>query len=194
MFFLKNTIACEKRLIFHNGIIAGYEKRFETLIDSRVQVESSHDIEVKGEEPVAAIQETTQDAAKLLSIIIPAYNEGDDDKVGPNHVRFHQANPKESPVKKFLEYITRLELPQGTEIIVVNNNSQDNTIECVERFYQENEAFLKELKIHFRFVNASDQGVAHARNTGIYLAKGKHVLFLDADTEGFVVQKGKEKE
>ncbi len=190
--FLENCIFTEKRLIFRNRI-PDYAGRFQLHVDSRKEtpVDAHESIE---EGAVEAIQDETQEAAQLLSIIIPAYNEGNDNTVGPEHVRYHQKNPHESPVKKFLLYLMGLALPQGTEIIVVNNNSKDNTAECVTNFYRENENVLREKNIHFRFVNAVDQGVAHARNTGIYLAKGEYVLFLDADTEGFAVHQGTEKE
>ena len=58
------------------------------------------------------------------------------------------------------------------EAIVINNYSEDNTIEVVEGFKDE----------RIRLVNFRNQGIiAASRNEGIRLARGEFVAFLDSD-------------
>ena len=59
------------------------------------------------------------------------------------------------------------------EIIVVDNNSQDGTIELIENKYPE----IVLIK------NKENLGVAPARNIGMKQTKGKYVLILDADMQ-----------
>ncbi len=56
------------------------------------------------------------------------------------------------------------------EIIVVDDGSTDNT-----------PAVLGSYQHPIRYVYQENQGVAAARNTGLSLAQGEFVLFLDAD-------------
>lgn len=84
-----------------------------------------------------------------LSVIIPAYNE-------------------EKHIKKCLEsLISQDEKP--TEIILVDNNCTDRTVEIARNF---NVIIVKENK----------QGIANARNTGFNNAKGEILVKTDADT------------
>lgn len=62
------------------------------------------------------------------------------------------------------------------ELIVVDDGSIDNTEEVVKSFDDERIRYIK----HER-----NKGVASARNTGIKIAKGKYVAFLDSDDEWF---------
>lgn len=59
------------------------------------------------------------------------------------------------------------------EIIIVNNNSSDNTEELANKLASQPGNVI--------YTNCEKQGVAHARNHGIRLATGKHILCLDAD-------------
>ena len=61
------------------------------------------------------------------------------------------------------------------ECIVVDNNSKDNTKECVEEFIAEH----PNLNIIYHF--ESKQGLSHARNAGIARAKGEIITFIDDD-------------
>lgn len=59
------------------------------------------------------------------------------------------------------------------EVIVIDNNSQDGTIEMIENKFP-NIILIK---------NSENKGVAPARNQGLSIVKGKYVLILDADME-----------
>lgn len=68
------------------------------------------------------------------------------------------------------------------EVIVVDNNSKDNTNEVVE-------AFIKQSGINCRYTLETTPGVNSARNRGCSLAKGEIIALLDDDAiplEGWV--------
>lgn len=85
-----------------------------------------------------------------LSIVIPAYNE-------QNHI------------KKCLQAISAQTEP-ADEVIVVDNNSKDDTRKIVAEF-----PFVKVLK-------EKKQGVTYARNSGFNAATGDIIGRIDADT------------
>ena len=87
-----------------------------------------------------------------VSIIIPTYN----------HAHF---------LKKCLQSVID-QIYADWEAILVNNYSEDNTIEIVKSF--------QDPRIHL--VNFRNNGIiAASRNKGILLAKGKYIAFLDSD-------------
>jgi glucosyl-dolichyl phosphate glucuronosyltransferase len=59
------------------------------------------------------------------------------------------------------------------EIVVVDNNSTDNTKQVVESYAQ--------LDPKVRYVFEKKQGVAYGRNTGIEVAQGEYLAFCDDD-------------
>lgn len=61
------------------------------------------------------------------------------------------------------------------EVIVVNNNSTDNTQEIAEGFVRRHS--------NFRLVNEPVQGLSHARNRGYSEAKGEYVAYIDDDAK-----------
>lgn len=61
--------------------------------------------------------------------------------------------------------------PNDAEIIVVDNNSTDGSVEAIKK--------LKGIKTIF---NDSNTGFAYANNQGIKIAKGKYVFLLNSDT------------
>jgi len=63
------------------------------------------------------------------------------------------------------------------EIIIVDNNSTDNSIFFIKKKFSE---FLNKIKIISLTKNF---GPAYARNQGVKIAKGKIISFLDNDTE-----------
>lgn len=88
--------------------------------------------------------------APLISIVIPAFNE-------EHNIVFTLASLCNNQTNK------------SVEIIVVNNNSSDNT-----------EALVKGCGVIS--VNETKQGITNARNAGLAHAKGKYILNADADT------------
>lgn len=90
-----------------------------------------------------------------VSIIIPAFNYG-----------------------HFIQRAVQSVLSQTSkafEIIIVNNNSTDDTEQIGQALAREHE------QIHY--FNCPEQGVAHARNYGIARSHGQYICCLDADDE-----------
>lgn len=77
---------------------------------------------------------------------------------------------------KSLESLAAQDLPDsvGWEVIVVDNNSGDDTKNVVE-------GLRSEYPNRFRYVMESRQGVSYARNAGIQAARGSIIAFLDDD-------------
>ena len=88
----------------------------------------------------------------IVSVVIPTYN----------HANFLRSALDSIIAQSFDDW----------EAIVVNNYSDDDTIEVVESY--------QDVRIHL--VNFSNQGViAAARNHGLSLSKGSYIAFLDSD-------------
>lgn len=62
---------------------------------------------------------------------------------------------------------------QNFELIVINDGSSDNTGNILSTLYQNN--------VRIRIIEQENSGVSAARNTGLRLAKGKYVAFIDGD-------------
>lgn len=92
----------------------------------------------------------------LLSLIIPAYNEGE---------RLPATLP---PVFAFLET-----QPYAFEIIIVNNNSHDNTREIALEFAA--------TRPYLRVIDEMTQGKGAAVHTGMMAAQGEYLFMADAD-------------
>lgn len=88
-----------------------------------------------------------------LSVIIPCLNE-------------------EDYVDGVLGDLTRQQDFDDFEIIVVDSNSDDDTVAVAQ-------TFSEELPVHT--VQLQERGAARARNAGAEAAKGEYLLFLDAD-------------
>ncbi|MEP6748366.1 MAG: glycosyltransferase family 2 protein [Bacteroidota bacterium] len=84
-----------------------------------------------------------------VSVVIPAYNE-------------------EQSILKTLSCLSKSVTNRSVEVIVVNNNSKDNTETIVK---SAGAICIKETK----------QGITAARNAGLSAARGKYVLNADAD-------------
>lgn len=62
------------------------------------------------------------------------------------------------------------------EIIVVDNNSQDNTKIVVDEWIKKND-------INIKYVFEKKRGKSHALNSGVEMSKGKYIAFLDDDAK-----------
>lgn len=63
------------------------------------------------------------------------------------------------------------------EIIIVDNNSTDKSVEICKDIISENTS------VNIRLFHELNKGVSFARNTGILQASGKYIFFLDSDDE-----------
>lgn len=88
-----------------------------------------------------------------ISIIIPVYNGGK-----------YIGRCIENIINQQFKYI---------EIIIVNDGSVDDTKKQCE-YYEEKYDYVK-------LINQENKGVSYSRNHGISLAKGKYIMFVDAD-------------
>ncbi len=69
---------------------------------------------------------------------------------------------------------------QDWELILVNDHSEDDSVEKIRYFIEDYEK--KGMPGKIRLINQDDlRGAANARNTGIDAAKGRYIAFLDAD-------------
>ncbi len=89
-----------------------------------------------------------------ISVIIPCYNE-------------------EKYIENCLKSIIN-QTKKPDEVIVVDNNSKDNSIKIVKN-YQKKYSFIK-------IVKEKKQGIAYSRNKGFNIAKGDILIKCDADT------------
>ncbi len=99
--------------------------------------------------------------SKVLSIIIPAYNEG-------------------RTIHRILDKVKAVELIHGLtkEVIIVNDFSTDNTEEAIFDYQKSNTEF----QISY-FKHESNKGKGAALHTGIDRATGDFVIVQDADLE-----------
>ena len=97
----------------------------------------------------------------LLSIVIPAYNEG-------------------KTIHLILNKVKAVSLPNNVqkEIIIVNDFSKDNTEEAIQNYKVQN----PDLNIQY-FKHEFNQGKGAALHTGIKKATGDYVIIQDADLE-----------
>lgn len=73
-----------------------------------------------------------------------------------------------------LEQLTRLVLPAGLlwELIVVNNNSTDDTAEVIRSFGN---------RLPLRPIFEAETGLSHARNAAVRAARGEYIVWTDDD-------------
>lgn len=86
-----------------------------------------------------------------LSIILPAYN-------------------REKTIDKCISSLIN-QIDENTEIIIVDDGSDDNTVSLCEKYLTNNVKLIKQEHL----------GVSTARNNGIKNASGKYISFIDSD-------------
>ena len=92
------------------------------------------------------------DERYMLSLIVPLYNSANDIETLITHL---------------------LPLETKGEVLLINDGSSDDTANICRRLVQR----YSEIK----FIDKPHTGVSDTRNTGILAAKGKYIMFLDAD-------------
>lgn len=88
-----------------------------------------------------------------ISVIIPVYN-------GEKYIKVSIESVLNQPYKDI-------------EVIVMNDGSEDQSLKIAENIAEKDQ--------RVRIINQENQGVAAARNLGIYKAKGEFIAFLDQD-------------
>lgn len=89
---------------------------------------------------------------KKLSIIVAAYN-------------------VESYIEECLKSIVNLGLNIETEVIVINDGSEDGTLDIINSFDQKN----------IRVISIENSGISAVRNIGILESTGEYIYFVDGD-------------
>jgi dolichyl-phosphate beta-glucosyltransferase len=112
----------------------------------------------KGEQVVNIPAQTPSDSRPYLSLVIPAYNEGDPD-------RLPLSLSKITTFVDAQDYVT--------EVIIVNNNSTDNTLEIAQSAASEHP--------YIRVMTETTQGKGAAVRTGMMAATGEFLFICDAD-------------
>lgn len=96
---------------------------------------------------------------KIVSIIVPVYN-------------------VDSYLEKCVFSLLEQNIAQDSyEIILVNDGSTDKSKQVAERLSSENDNVI--------LINQDNQGLSGARNTGLSIAQGEFVMFVDSDDELF---------
>ena len=95
-----------------------------------------------------------RELAPLVSVVIPTYN------------RAHVLN-------RAIESVLA-QTYSNFELIIVDDASTDNTIELVDQFQDDRIVLMK---------HKNNQHAAAARNTGMQVARGQYIAFLDSDDE-----------
>ena len=79
-------------------------------------------------------------------------------------------------LKNILNSLAEQEVPDDLvwEIVVIDNNSKDDTKDVVDEF-------TLKTPIPVKYFTEEKQGLSHARNRGIVESEGKYVAFTDDD-------------
>jgi glycosyltransferase involved in cell wall biosynthesis len=89
----------------------------------------------------------------LISIIVPVYNE-------------------EKNIDQTMRSLMGLKTKKKHEIIVVDSQSEDKTIEIVEKY--------KKTSKKIKLIKIKDRNISKARNIGIKSAEGEYLFFIDS--------------
>lgn len=75
-------------------------------------------------------------------------------------------------IKKCIESIIN-QTYKNIEIILINDGSEDNTLEIINDYKEKDE--------RIKVINKANSGVANTRNVGIEIATGQYIMFVDSD-------------
>lgn len=104
-----------------------------------------------------AQEELRQPAGTVLSVIVCTYR-------------------RPALLRQALQSLVDQELsPEHFEVVVVDNNSKDETQSVVQSF--------RDVSKNFRYVHEEKQGLSHSRNRGCEEARGDYVVYLDDDAK-----------
>lgn len=96
----------------------------------------------------------------LISLIVPVYN-------------------VETYIIQCLSSIVKILPVNGeVEVVIVDDGSPDNSIILINNYLQNLDSNIRD---NFSIVNQENKGLSGARNTGINIAKGSYIAFLDSD-------------
>ena len=93
---------------------------------------------------------------KVLSIIVPAYNVQD-------------------YVYESLESLLYIKDDSDIEVIIINDGSTDQTLEIIKSFIKKHSC------LNFRVIDQINIGLSGARNSGLKVANGEYIFFMDSD-------------
>ncbi|MDD4901846.1 MAG: glycosyltransferase family A protein [Patescibacteria group bacterium] len=93
----------------------------------------------------------------MISVIIPAYNQGEK--------------------LRCCLYSVLVQSYKDFEVIAVNDGSTDNTAEVIDSFKDK----FKLAEISYRSIEQANKGAPNARNHGFQASKGDYLFFCDAD-------------
>lgn len=106
------------------------------------------------------IKNIIQGRPKLVSIIVPIFN-------------------KKEFTLQMLDYLFKNTCDYPYEIIIIDNNSTDNSEEEIKEFFKENKPRLTE---GLYVKNKENKGFSMANNQGAKIASGEYLCFLNNDT------------
>lgn len=99
------------------------------------------------------VRSSVIDSETAISVIVPVYN-------------------AELFVKRCLDSLKAQMGEISTEIIVIDDGSTDESSRIIDDYRSD---------LRFRIVHQSNQGFSGARNTGLELAEGRYICFVDSD-------------
>jgi len=109
-------------------------------------------------DPAYGEQQLTPENRPLLSIVIPAYNEGAPDRLPQS-------------LEDIYAFVAAQDFP--IEVIIVDNNSSDNTAEIAAAAASQHN--------YIRVMSETTQGKGAAVKTGMLAAEGEYLFICDAD-------------
>lgn len=89
----------------------------------------------------------------IVSVIIPVYN-------------------SERYIEKCITSIIN-QTYKNIELILVNDGSTDNSLKILEKY--------KKIDARVKVINRENRGSVYSRLEGLYIAKGKYIMFIDSD-------------